>query len=68
MADPISNTKRSVRNGAIIAVIISAIGLYQGETAITAIMTFFFSWIIISAALWLSYKITTPKPTQSEKS
>ena len=68
MTEQISINKRAIRNGGIIALIIAAIGLYQGETVITAAMTFIFSWAVVSAALWLSYKITAPKnKTESEE-
>jgi len=68
MTEHISINKRALRNGGIIALIIAAIGLYQGETIITAAMTLLFSWAVVSAALWLSYKITTPKNVTKENS
>jgi hypothetical protein len=53
--------KRALRNGALLALVIAAIGLYQGEGILTAVMTFSFAWAIMTAALWLSYRLTRPK-------
>ena len=50
--------KRAVRNGGIFSFIIAAIGLYQGETFISAAMVLVFAWIIIGTGLWLSYRLT----------
>ncbi len=61
MAAPISATKRSIRNGGIFSFIIAAIGVYQGETLVSALMVWIFAWIVIGGALWLSYRITAPK-------
>lgn len=63
-----SITKRAIRNAAIIALIIAGIGLYQGEAFITAAMTFVFSWVVVGGALWLSYKLTTPKNSDTKQS
>ncbi|GAB6070128.1 hypothetical protein JCM30760_12250 [Thiomicrorhabdus hydrogeniphila] len=50
--------KRAVRNGGFFSFIIATIGLYQGETFISAAMVLVFAWIIIGAGLWLSYRLT----------
>ncbi len=69
MAEQTSINKRAFRNGGIISFIIAAIGLYQGETLVTALMTWIFAWVIVGAALWLSYRMTTPKTnSQTEDS
>lgn len=69
MSAPASNTKRAIRNGGIFAFIIAAIGVYQGETLLSATMVWVFAWVVMSAALWLSYRITSAKekePTKEE--
>lgn len=61
-----SINKRAIRNGAILALILAAIGLYQGESLITSSMVFIFAWLVMSIALWLSYKLTAPKDTNTK--
>jgi len=61
MSAPISATKRSIRNGGIFSFIIAAIGVYQGETLLSALMVWIFAWVVIGGALWLSYRMTAPK-------
>lgn len=56
-----SITKRALRNAAFIALILAAIGIYQGEDLITSSLVFIFAWLIMSLALWLSYKLTSSK-------
>ena len=53
--------KRSIRNGGILAIVVAGIGLYEGENLATVALTFLFAWVIMGAALWLSYKVTAPK-------
>lgn len=53
-----SNQKRAIRNGGILALILAAIGLYQGESLLTSAMVFVFAWLIMGFALFLSYKVT----------
>lgn len=61
MSAPASATKRAIRNGGIFAFIIAAVGVYQGETLLSAAMVWVFAWLVMSAALWLSYRITATK-------
>lgn len=56
-----SITKRAIRNGGILGFIVGAVGYYQGETLITSVLTWIFAWLIMGAALALSYKLTQPK-------
>ena len=63
-----SVTKRALRNGGIFSFIIAAVGLYQGETLFSALMVWIFAWIVMAAALWLSYRITAPKPEPETES
>jgi len=56
-----SAAKRAIRNGGILSFIIAAIGVYQGETLLSAAMVWLFAWTVMSIALWLSYRLTTPK-------
>lgn len=60
-----SASKRAFRNGGIFSFIIAAIGVYQGETILSAFMVWVFAWIVMSGALWLSYRITTAKDEET---
>jgi len=63
-----SNAKRAIRNGGIFSFIIAAVGLYQGESLLTSVMVWGFAWLVTSAALWLSYRMTAPKkPEESNQ-
>lgn len=50
--------KRSIRNSAILALVIAVIAIYQGETHLTAGLSFAFSWLVLFFALFFSYKLS----------
>lgn len=53
-----SATKRAMRNSVILAAVVAAIAIYQGETLITSALSFAFSAIIFFTALLLSYRFS----------
>ena len=59
--------QRAFRNGGILSLVVAGIGLYQGESIPTIALTFLFAWLIMGAALWLSYKLTAPKTNKEEE-
>lgn len=50
--------KRALKNSALLALVVFAIALYQGETWLTAVLSFGFSALIIFIALLLSYQLS----------
>ncbi|MBO1925074.1 hypothetical protein [Thiomicrorhabdus sp. 6S3-12] len=50
--------KKALRNSALLAVIIGALALYQGETLLTAVLSLIFSFAIMLPAFWLSFRLT----------
>lgn len=50
--------KRALRNGSIIAVVVGIVVNFQGEDIPTSLLTMLYSFIFITPALWLSYKLT----------
>lgn len=50
--------KRSVRNAAIITVVVGAVNQFQGEEFLSTILTMTFTFAVITPALWLSYRMT----------
>ncbi|WP_130538168.1 hypothetical protein [Thiomicrorhabdus indica] len=62
-----SNNKRALRNSLILALVIAAIAVYQGETLLTTALSFIFSGLIFYAALRLSYQFSAKLAGNSEK-
>lgn len=50
--------KRAIRNGLIIALVITGVTFFQGETWAVALLNGGFSWLAITPALYLSYRLT----------
>ncbi len=62
-----SNNKRALRNSLILALVIAAIAIYQGENLLTTALSFAFSGLIFYAALRLSYQFSDKLSGNSEK-
>ncbi|QKI88380.1 hypothetical protein [Thiomicrorhabdus xiamenensis] len=50
--------KKALRNSALLAIIICALAIYQGESLLTAVLSLIFSFAIMLPAFWLSFRLT----------
>ncbi len=48
--------KRAVRNSVIITVVVGVVVNFQGATIYTSLMTMLYTFVVITPALWLSYR------------
>jgi len=69
---PAPPLKRALRNGLIIALVIIGVTFFQGETWAVAMLNGGFSWVVITPALYLSYRLTQkiarPAASKTQKS
>lgn len=61
------HTKRALRNSLVLAAIIAAVALFQGETLATSLLSFVFSALIFFVALLASYRFAEKLQTPTEK-
>jgi len=50
--------KRAIRNGLLIMAVVGAVTHFQGSEAFEVITTMLFTFVIVTPALWLSYRFT----------
>lgn len=50
--------KRALRNSILIALVVAAVVLYQGDGALNSVITALFTWAVTFPALWLSFNYT----------
>lgn len=70
MCHPLSPMKRAIRNTAVLTLLVGALTQYQGSTLGESLLSMLFTLVVITPALWLSYrwtqKLFNAKPTDSE--
>ena len=58
MTTPLSPLKRALRNSGILTLLVGALTQYQGSDLIESLTAMGFTLLVVTPALWLSYRWT----------